>query len=401
MTPPAVQTEEPVLVVGGGVAGISAALDLARAGRTVHLVERDGALGGHTMGLDRLYPTDHCGFCPVWAEVRLCETHPQITVRTRTTVRELAAENGGWKATLRHAPNPIDPQRCIFCGRCDRACTREAVHPAAAHVIPPRFQIEAARCDRCGACPEACPTGAIDLNRPEEISRLWVKGVIRATGLEPADLAGAPELGAGTHPDILTALDFEVWMGESGPNGGRIRRHDGRPARRVAFIQCAGARDRRIQARCNAVCCLHALKQARWVRRRAPECCCTIFYTDLRTTGRAGEAYGHDALQREGIELVRARPGLVCPLPDEDGIAVRYEDTLARVPAMERFDLVVLNGGLRPASAPEPLPREADPGAGQAPVIWGCGFCEAPVDVEGAAIQGAAAAAQVLPEVSP
>ena len=282
---------EPVLVVGGGVAGISAALDLARAGCRVHLVERSGELGGRTLHLDKLYPTDHCGFCPVWSEVRLCQHHPRIAVHLWTRVARIEPDDGFKTAVLSHRPNLIDPQRCIFCGRCVPHCPANAVGPSAPHVYPPVYRIDSERCNACGACREACPTGAIDLERPAETLSLRVGGIIWATGFEAADLSAAPELGAGSDPNIMEALAFEAWIAEAGPNQGRVVRHDGRPARRLAFIQCAGARDRRVGAQCNAVCCMHAFKQARWVRRRNPECRCTIFFTDLRTEGRGYEAY--------------------------------------------------------------------------------------------------------------
>ncbi len=398
-------SDDPILVVGGGVAGISAALDLARAGRNVHLVERDGELGGRTARLDKLYPTDHCGFCPVWTEVRLCQNHSRITVHTRTTVVSLDPGDGYWTAVLHHAPNAINPDGCICCGRCAPVCPENAVAMSAPHVYPPVFRIDAAHCTGCGLCIEACPTGAIDLHRQSGDRRIRVQGVIRATGFEVSDLSAAPELGAGSHPDIMDAMTFETWIAEAGPNQGQIRCHDGRPAGQVAFVQCAGARDRRSQPQCSMVCCMHALKQARWVRRRNPDVRCVIFYTDLRTEGHGYETYYRDVALAEGIELVRGRPGLVYPLVGADGIAVKYENTLTRTPAMERFDLVVLNGNLRPGSTCN------DTNSGDEAVdfvkddearnVRSCGFCKAPTDVETAAVQGSAAAMQTLTEVSP
>lgn len=397
-------TADPVLVVGGGVAGISAALDLARAGRRVHLVERGGELGGRTARLDKLYPTDHCGFCPVWSEVRLCRRHPRISVHTWTTVVALDSGGGPRTAVLRRTSNAVDPDRCICCGRCSSVCQNDAVALTAPHVYPPAFRIDAARCDGCGRCIDACPSGAIDLHRQSETVRIRVQGVVWATGFEVADLSKAPELGAGSHPDIMDALAFETWIAEAGPNRGRLYCHDGRPAAQVAFIQCAGARDRRSLPQCSAVCCMHALKQARWVRRRNRDVRCVIFYADMRTEGRGYEAYFRKGTLDEGIETVRGRPGLICPLPDGDGIAVKYENTLTQTPAMERFDLVVLNGGLRPV-CPE-IAQGAGVSTGGfvqagAPDVRSCGFCKAPADVEMAAVQGSAAAMEILAEVLP
>ncbi|BBO72305.1 hypothetical protein DSCA_62350 [Desulfosarcina alkanivorans] len=398
-------TADPVLVVGGGVAGISAALDLARAGRDVHLVEKGGEPGGRTARLDKLYPTDHCGFCPVWSEVRLCRQHLRVTVHTRTTVRYLEPGDGFQTAVLCRTPNPIDPSLCIYCGRCAGLCGEKAVVPTAPHVCPPAFRIDSSVCTRCGQCVEACPTGAVDFERKPVDIRVRVQGVIWATGFEPADLLPAKEFGYGSHPDIMEALAFEDWIAEAGPNRGRARCHDGRPARQVAFIQCAGARDRRLQPQCNAVCCMHALKQARWVRRRNPDCRCVIFYADMRTEGHDYESYYRNGALAAGIEMVRARPGMVCPLPDGDGIAVRYENTRTRELAMERFDMVVLNGGLRPTVPGEKTNRGIPMKAGDGFVgaVSGtsrsCGFCKAPADAETSAIQGSAAAIEILTEI--
>jgi len=396
------EAEDSILVVGGGVAGISAALDLARAGRSVHLVERNGELGGWTARLDKLYPTDHCGFCPVWSEVRLCQRHPRITVHTWTTVVELESGDGFRTAVLHRAPNAIDVDSCICCGRCAQVCQNAAVALTDPHVYPPAFRIDAARCTDCGLCIDACPTGAIDLHRQSEVLRTRIQGVVWATGFEVADLSMAPELGAGSHPDIMDALAFENWIAEAGPNQGRVRCHDGRPAAQVAFIQCAGARDRRSQPQCSAVCCMHALKQARWVRRRNGDVRCVIFYTDIRTEGRGYETYFRNEVLAEGIEMIRARPGLVYPLPGGDGIAVKYENTLVQKPAMEQFDLVVLNGGLRPV-CPEIIQATGVLTGGFVEEgirdVLSCGFCKAPADVEMAAIQGSAVAMEMLTEV--
>ncbi|BBO74712.1 hypothetical protein DSCW_21290 [Desulfosarcina widdelii] len=396
------EVEDSILVVGGGVAGISAALDLARAGRNVHLVERNGELGGWTVRLDKLYPTDHCGFCPVWSEVRLCQRHPRITVHTWTTVVELESGDGFRTAVLHQTPNAIDPDSCICCGRCAPVCQNDAVALTDPHIYPPAFRIDAARCNNCGLCIVACPTGAIDLHRQSEGLRIRVQGVVWATGFEVAALSNAPELGPGSHPDIMDALAFENWIAEAGPNQGRVRCHDGRPAAQVAFIQCAGARDRRSQPQCSAVCCMHALKQARWVRRRNGDVRCVIFYTDMRTEGRGYETYFRNKALTEGIQMIRARPGLVYPLPGGDGIAVKYENTLMQTPAMERFDLVVLNGGLRPV-CPE-IAQATGVSTGSfveegARNVLSCGFCKVPADVEMAAIQGSAVAMEMLTEV--
>lgn len=380
----------PVLVEGGGVAGITACLDLAAAGRRVHLVERTAVLGGQVLRLDKIYPTDHCAFCPLWTDIRRLKEAPEITVHLLSRVVSLEASAEGSLATIVTRPPFIAPERCISCGRCAEACPLEAARPLGEHVYPPSFCIDEGLCNRCGCCVGVCPTAAIDLERKEERQTLKIGKAIRATGFREAELSPLPEFGYGTHPDIMTSLEFEAWTAEAGRNGGSIVRKSGggRPAN-IAFIQCSGARDDRLLPWCSAVCCMHALKQASWVKRRDNGIDCWIFYTDLRTVGRDYYAYSLRATEGAGVRLVRGRPGLVHPLPGGDGIAVKFEDTMTQKREIRRFDMVVLNGNLRPAVG-DGYPAD---GAAQDNA---CGFAAEPADVAQSACQGSSAALKIL-----
>jgi heterodisulfide reductase subunit A-like polyferredoxin len=221
--------------------------------------------------------------------------------------------------------------------------------------------------------------------------RLAAADVIFATGFTESNPAQLTEYGAGGHPDIFTAMDFESWTAESGHNAGLIRRRsNGETPRSIAFIQCAGARDQRFLSYCASVCCMHSLKQARWIKRRLPTASVAIFFTDLRAVGKGYEAYARAAAD-EGVMLVRSRPGLVFPLHEDGGgstLAVRYEKTRSAEVVTAEFDMVVLGGGL--ASCPLPGWSDPVPGAGQS-----CGFCREPADVSQAVVQGSRAAALV------
>ena len=253
----------PVLVEGGGAAGITASLDLAAAGRSVHLIERAAVLGGQVLNLDKIYPTDHCAFCPLWTDIRRLKAEPGITVHLFSRIASLEATAEGRLATIVTSPSFILAERCIACGKCAETCPTGAVKPLGEHVYPPAFRIDEGLCDRCGSCVGVCPTAAIDLARKEERSTLTVGQVIRAAGFAEADLRPLPEFGYGLHPDIMTSLEFEAWTAEAGPNAGRVvcKSGGGRPAN-IAFIQCSGARDERLLPWCSAVCCMHALKQS-------------------------------------------------------------------------------------------------------------------------------------------
>ena len=391
----------PILVVGAGVAGLTAAMDLAGLGVSVHLVERESHLGGQVMRLDKLYPSDHCGFCPVWTEGAACLSHPLITLHRNTSLEVLANEDGRVIALLAACPPAVDSDACIFCGLCLEACEARGVRgtikmqPAGLPSDPatqPVPYLNPVLCSRCGECRGACPTGAIDpgrLDKPPLEVRLPVADVIFATGFTERNPAMVPEYLADSHPDIFTAMDFEAWIAEAGPNAGQIsRRLNGKTPRSIGFIQCVGARDQRFLSYCSSVCCMHALKQARWVKRRLPAASVAIFFTDLRAEGKGYEAYARAAAM-EGVLLVRSRPGLVFRLPEEGGgstLAVHYEDTNSRQLITAEFDIVVLNGGL--TACPLPGQSGSDAGTGNA-----CGFCQEPADVSRSVVQGSRAAA--------
>jgi heterodisulfide reductase subunit A len=413
----------PVIIAGGGVAGITAALDLAGSGLRVHLIEKDAVIGGQTARLDKLYPTDHCAFCPVWTQSRLCLAHPLITVHTHSCIdainriQEEGEDQGEDRgenrveAVIKRVPNYIDARLCIFCGSCEAVCPENAVSPTLPHALPRTFLVDADVCTGCGRCVEVCPTRAVDMARepgktkPVKIKSVKTKiiagNIIWATGFADTDISVLPEFGYGSHENIMTSLEFETLTAEAGPNRGEILTPQGKVPDRIAFIQCAGARDWRKFSFCSAVCCMHALKQARWVKRRNPNVECVIFFTDMRTQGRHYYAYYLEAVEKQSIKLVRGRPGLIRPLPGKDLLAVRYEDTLTGQLNTQGFDLVVLNGALDPGS------RERTESSGN-PVTddqgfvcrsdqqFSCGFCRAPADVEVSAIQASSAAIGAL-----
>ena len=338
------------LIVGGGVAGIIAALDLAETGREVYLVDNAASLGGQVAKLDKIYPTDHCAFCPLWTDIKKVQNHSHITVQTSSTIKDITEENGKYTVVIDKGSTIIDESLCIYCGRCLQKCSAGAVRPLWEHASPPLYFIDKSRCTDCGDCVDICPTGAIDLNRTAVEIVLAVNDIIWATGFKETDLSSLPEFGTGSHPDIMTSLEFEKWTAEAGHNEGNIiRKSNGSKPQNIAFIQCAGARDQRMLPYCSAVCCMHALKQAQWVKRREPNIDCCIFYTDLRTVGRDYYEYSMRDFKGSGIKLIRGRPGLIYPLPDRDSIAIKYENTLTQAREIARFDMVVLNGNLQPS----------------------------------------------------
>jgi heterodisulfide reductase subunit A len=390
----------PFLVVGGGVAGMQAALDLANAGIRVVLAEKEAHLGGQVMRLDKVYPTDHCAFCPTWTLARACREHPRITIATGTTVLALevgnTANGGSRLAVLRREALPVHADACVFCGLCETVCPQKAIlgrppdrswDPSA----PPVVYIDRSRCDQCGACAQICPVKAIDFARQTTEERLEVQDCIVAGGFFEPRPAPAPEFGAHSHPDIFTAMAFETWSAEFNAKPGNATSQpccpsDGRPVRRLAFIQCAGARDLRELPYCAAVCCMHAAKHALWLKYRYPEMDITIFYTDMRAPGKAQEAYVQRA-REAGIRFIRRRPGLVTPLAlPEKGIAIRHEHDQGVTTTC--VDLLVLNGGL--AVCPRPDGKKE-----HTVHLLSCGFCREPADIANSVIQAGHVAARI------
>ena len=385
-----------VLVAGGGPAGMHAALSLAGMGIPSLLVERNAHLGGQVMRLDKVYPTDHCAFCTVWSTAKDCMDSQLVHVLLRATLDGLRTDGEQAMAEITVSPAWIEPADCLFCGACEGACRHGALLPRDPKMtwdpaLPPAMRIDASRCTRCGKCAEACPAGAIHIGAEPVKLSVPVRDVIYATGFyepAPGEALHAPEFGSGSHPDIFTAMEFEAWHGESRGQGKLRRRSDNAPVQRVAFVQCAGARDANHLPYCAAVCCMHAMKQARWLKRRQPDLDITLFYTDLRAPGAGQEAYVRAGIA-EGIRMLRSRPGLVAASEAAGGIAVRYDDPFQGNAAGEIFDIVVVNGGLAQCPLPSSEKRQESPVSGQV----SCGFCAEPADVAGSAVQGASAAA--------
>src|SRR5512136_2218969 len=187
----------PVLIIGGGVAGIGAALDLASCGHAVHLVEKGRILGGQVARLDKLYPTDHCAFCPLWTDVKKLREHPLITIHTSTEVRELKQVDGVLHAVIVRRPPVIDESLCVFCGKCAGACPEAAIETLGDHVYPPSYLVREEICSACEGCVKICPTGAIAFQRREETYELVVDDVIWASGFTEVDLTPLPEFALG------------------------------------------------------------------------------------------------------------------------------------------------------------------------------------------------------------
>ncbi len=402
----------PLLVVGAGIAGITAALEAAEAGREVILVEREPSVGGRVLRLHHYFPKLCPPSCGMEINTRRLERNPRIRVLTQGRVSRATPIPTGWVVALTQAPAYVS-ERCTACGACSAVCPGRVAdpfnlgmaqvpairlpHPSA---WPRRFVLDRAACpDGCRACVEACQYDAIQLAATEREECLEVGSVVVATGWQPYPLERLPELGGGLFPDVISNVQMERLASPSGPTGGKILRPSTQqPPRRVAFIQCAGSRDVKHLPYCSAVCCLASLKQAQYVRDQLPAAEVGIYYIDRRTPGR-----NEDMLTRlaatDGVSLIKGKVGKVERGADGD-LLLRVEDVEGGCLKSAHADLVVLATGmvpnLREDGSPFGLQRDED-GFGLESLEKGvlvAGVAHRPEDVAGTVREATGAAAK-------
>ncbi len=358
-----------VLVAGGGIAGIQAALDLADSGYKVYLVERRAAIGGVMAMLDKTFPTNDCAMCIMSPKLVDVGRHPNIDILTMADIESVDGVKGDFRVCLRQRPRYIDMDKCIACGMCAEKCPkkvqdtfnqnlikRKAAYVLYPQAVPLKYLIDADHCiylqkGKCGACVKICPAGAIRLDDRERRLTLNVGSVILASGFQPFDPSGLAHLGYDAHPDVLTSLEFERILSASGPFGGRLMcPSDQREPARIAWVQCVGSRDRNLcnNFYCSAVCCMYAIKQAIIAKEHADHPLdCTIFFMDMRTHGKGFEACYNEARTKHGVRFIRSRVKTVLPAQNDGRLTLRrYADEDGRIQD-EHFDLVILSVGLQ------------------------------------------------------
>jgi len=422
--------EAAVLVIGGGIAGMQAAIDLGNMGYRVHLVERSPSLGGRMAQLDKTFPTNDCAICILAPKMRECFDHADVTTHTYAELVELTGELGGFKARVRLKPRYVDTARCTGCGECLFKCPvkvpnefnmgldkRRAIYMPFLQAVPKKMTIDASRCmqltrGKCGNCAKVCQAGAIDYAQREEMLELSVAAVVLATGF---DLYGAQALtsyGYGRIKNVITAMEFERLICASGPTHGHLERpSDHAIPDSVAFIQCVGSRNMKHKPYCSAVCCMHATKEAILAAEHYPELKPYIFYMDMRAVGKGFFKYVQRAQSDYRVTYVRSRPGEI----KEDGAGnpvLWYEDTdSSRVKSLT-VGLVVLAQALLPSRGNDALSeivgvplddygffRIEDkllrPMDTVRPGVFACGFCQSPQDIPDSVTQASGAAARV------
>jgi heterodisulfide reductase subunit A len=353
-----------VLVVGGGVAGVQAALDMTALGLKVYLVEKSAAIGGVMARLDKTFPTNDCSLCILAPKLVEAGRDPNIDILTRSELIGLTGEPGRFTVTIRKEPRYIDEKSCTGCGQCTQYCLKEidddynenlaitnAAHIDYAQAVPASYAIDPDKCLRlkygtCGVCAVVCQKRAIHFDQQPETLELSVGAVVLAPGFGRIKKEVLAHYGWGRFPDVLTAFEHERLMCASGPTGGEILRpSDRQHPKKIAFLQCVGSRDENCGNNyCSSVCCMYAIKQATLAREHDPEAEITLFYMDVRTHGKGFDAARERAIRENNFRVIYARPPKVEDVFD-GRMLLTWASESGRHQA-EKFDLVVLSQGL-------------------------------------------------------
>lgn len=349
------------MVIGGGIAGIQVALDLANQDIKVHLVEKNPSIGGRMIQLDKTFPTMDCSACVLTPKMVEAARHENIELHTCSEVVNAEKVTGGFKATILERARYVAADKCTGCGLCMNKCPvevenefdqglgfRKAIFFPFPQAVPLTATIDIDNCIFCGLCAKACEANAIDFTQKDKTYTVNVGAIVVASGFDIFDARKKPTYGFGSHDDIITALTMERMLSASGPTGGRvIRPSNGKIPHKVAYVQCVGSRDKTVgNVYCSRVCCMYAIKQSRMLKERVPGVDVTIYYMDIRAFGKGYEEFFARAAEEYGVRFIKGRVGKIVPTPDTNDLLVRYEDVQRGALFQRRHDLVVLSTGL-------------------------------------------------------
>ena len=369
LEPISVSINKKALVIGGGIAGIQAALDIADSGYPVILVEKESSIGGHMAQLSETFPTLDCSQCILTPKMVAAGKHPNITLMTYSEIDEVSGYVGNFKVKIRRKATSVDWSTCTGCGLCTEKCpakvpsefdrgltTRGAIYVPFPQAVPNKPVIDRDNCiyyktGKCRLCEKVCEIGAIDFDQEDLIIEEEIGAIITATGFETLPITDLPSYGAGEIPDVIDGLAFERILSASGPTTGEVRRpSDGMIPKEVVFVQCAGSRDpERYKPYCSKICCMYTTKHALLYKHRVHDGQPYVFYIDIRTGGKGYEEFYNNAEEEEGIVYLRGKVAKI--FRDGDKTVVWGTDTLTGRNIEIAADLVVLATAIVPTES--------------------------------------------------
>lgn len=426
-----------IVVVGAGIAGIEASLQLANADKEVILVEREPSIGGQMARFDKTFPTLDCASCILTPKMVEVGQHPNINLMTYSEVEDFSGVPGQYNVKIRKKGRSIDEELCTGCGICEEKCpikripsefymglrNRKAVYRPFPQAVPQYPVIDRENCTyylkgKCRICEKECPTGAIAFDQEDTIVEIEAGAIILATGYEPYNPSNITQYRYGEYDNVFREIEVETMLNASGPTGGEfLLRKDGQfteeSPKSVGIIHCVGSRDVNYNPYCSRVCCMYSLKFAHLIKERT-DAAIFQFYIDIRAFGKGYEEF-YDRLQKEGVVFIRGKPGKI--LKDKDKLIVQVEDSLSQKALHVPVDAVILSSAIvaRPDArqvasmfgigcGAEDFFRELHPKLApvdtQVDAIFLAGACQGPKDIPDAVAQGAAAAAGALRLIS-
>jgi len=411
------------LVIGGGIAGVQAAIDLADQGFTVYLVEKNTSIGGRMAQLDKTFPTLDCAACIMTPKMVDAGRHKNIKLLTFSEIKGITRKGKDFRVKILKKPRYVDETKCTGCGACAQLCpvevpndfdermgVRNAIYVPFPQAVPLIYTMDKENCLECDLCKNVCGVNAIDYDQQPQEVEIEVGAIIVATGFNLFDSRKKEEYGYGVYDNVITGLALERLLSASGPTGGHVvRPSDGKIPKKVAFIQCVGSRDEKSgNTYCSRVCCMYATKEAELVKEHVPGVDVRIYYMDIRAFGKGFEEFYQRAKEEFKINYVKGRVAEIIEDPNTKNLLIRVENIELGEPIEDEIDMVVLSSGLVPCAANDlekilPIKRgedgffvtanpKVDPVTTSIEGIFIAGVAEGPKDIPDAVTQASAAA---------
>lgn len=431
LTPIEFDITKKALVIGGGIAGITAAVDIANAGYEVILVEKKHSIGGKMLQLSETFPTLDCAQCTLTPKTVEAGRHPKIKLMVYSQLEEVKGYIGNFDVKIRKKASYVDWSKCTGCGLCQEKCPtktesefdrgigeRKAIYTLSPQAVPNKPIIDKESCrffreGKCRVCEKVCPVGAINYEMKDEVIEEKVGAIVVATGFDILDVEKIPEYGYGVYPDVIDGLQFERLNSASGPTGGEIRRpSDGKVPKEVVFIKCVGSRDpEKGIPYCSRICCMYLGKHARLYKHKVPDGQAYLFYMDIRSFGKGYEEFIQQSMEEADLLYIRGRVARI--MQEGDKLVVWGADTLSGRKVEIKADMVVLATAAVPSKGAKELANvlrtatdeygffseahiKLKPVESMTGGIYLAGCAQSPKDIPDTVAQAGAAAAKVL-----